>query len=65
MRWGERRKHSRSPSFVEISDLVVPAMAEETGDPVELAVGSVTVRVPDGFEERTLAQVLAVLEASR
>ncbi len=65
MQWGQRRKRSRSPSFVEISEAVLPVVAAEVEDRLELAVGSVTVRVPDAFEERTLARVLAVLEASQ
>jgi len=65
MEWGQRPKLRPSPSFVEISEAVLPAMAAEADDRVELVVGDVIVRVPDAFEERTLARVIAVLEATQ
>ena len=47
--------------FVEIT----PAPAPRTGDRLELQVADVTLRIPDDFEERTLARVLQVLRSPR
>ena len=50
--------------FLEIT----PAPGAErprAGDRLELQVGEVTLRIPDHFEERTLARVLQVLRSPR
>jgi len=47
---------------------VTPAPVRENlraGDRLELQVADVTLRVPEDFEERTLARVLEVLRSSR
>ena len=50
--------------FVEITPAPV-RKSLPAGDRLELEVADVTLRVPNDFEERTLARVLQVLRSSR
>lgn len=59
------RREAKPPlAFVEI---VPEAAVESPGPraPLELQLADVTLRIPDGFEERTLARVLQVLRSPR
>jgi hypothetical protein len=62
---GRERRRAQAPvSFVELAP--EPNRAPEPkGEPIELAIGGVTLRVPARFEAQTLARVLDVLEARR
>jgi transposase len=59
------RREAKPPlAFVEI---VPEAEAEGPGPsvPLELQLADVTLRIPEGFEERTLVRVLGVLRGPR
>ena len=50
-----RRGQAKRPTFVEVA---APATT------IELVVGGIEVRVPDGFDVATLSRVVAVLRAA-
>jgi len=51
-------------AFVEITPAPGPERPR-AGDRLELQIADVTLRIPDDFEERTLARVLQVLRSPR
>lgn len=59
------RGRAKAPlTFVEIAP--EPAAAEaRASSPLELQLADVTLRIPEGFEERTLARVLQVVRGAR
>ena len=63
-RRGVRPKPKAPLSFVEIAPLPV-AESLRPGVGLELQVADGTLRIPEGFEERTLARVLQVLRGLR
>ena len=59
-----RRRVKAPLAFVEIAP--EPAAAgPRASSPLELQLADVTLRIPEGFEERTLARVLQVLRSAR
>jgi len=58
-----RGKAKAALAFVEITP--EPAAAAGPGVPLELQLADVTLRIPEGFEERTLARLLQVLRSAR
>ena len=52
-----------APSAVRLLELSLPALAPVP--PVRLSLGVVQIDVPDGFNDRTLARLLAVLRGCR
>ena len=59
------RRRAKAPlAFVEIAPEPA-AEGSRTSAPLELQVADGTLRIPVGFEERTLARVLQVLRSAR
>jgi hypothetical protein len=58
-----RARGKRALAFVEVPS--APGESSRRSDPLELEVNGVTLRVSEGFDEPTLARVLAVLWSPR
>ena len=55
-----------APAFLPVRVVDLEAVATRTAPPIEIVLpGGPTVRVPSGFDPRTLGDVLALLEGRR